>query len=131
MNESDTLETLKTIPVYGNSWLINLTDITSGFSAICGDNQLAFYAIHYVALCVITISLLLSLLVIKSIHTKWRDYSSKLDFPIRFPLYLAVADTLWGISHFTDHLYLLTSETYPTSHFVKDALSINLWFFFG
>ncbi len=131
MNTSDTLDFKTSLPIYGHGWLINFTGIKPGYSAICGENRLAFFAIHYTALLVITISLVSSLAVLKSIYTKWKDSSSKVDFSVRFPLYLAVADILWGISHFTDHMYLVTAQVYPKAAIVEEALSMNLWFFFG
>lgn len=131
MNDTSWDENTTTLPVYGHGWLINLSEIRPGFSAIAGENRLAFFAIHHIAICVITLSFASSLVVIKSIHAKWRDSTSKLDFPTRFPLYLAIADNLWGISHFADHMYLVTTETYPSAESVKELLSMNLWFFFG
>lgn len=48
-----------------------------------------------------------------------------------FPFNLAVADVLWGISHFIDHMYLVTAQRFPESQLVIEALSINLWLFSG
>lgn len=131
MNISESSNLKQPLPINGHRWLINFTDIRPGFSAICGENKLAFYAIHYTALCIITVSVISSLAVLKSIYSKWKDSSSKVDFSVRFPFYLAVADILWGMSHFTDHVYLVTAQVYPSAALVKDALSMNLWFFFG
>lgn len=112
-------------------WLLNTSEIVAGGSAILGGNRLAFFAIHHTALCTITVSFVASLIVISRVLLKWRNSKSTTDLSIRFPFYLAVAESLWGISHFSDHLYLVTTQVYPAAQNVKLALSINLWFFFG
>lgn len=122
------MNTTLTPPHY---WFTSASEISPGGSAILGENRFAFFAIHHTALCTITISFVASLIVISKIYGKWKYSKNKLDLAIRFPLYLAIAEALWGISHFSDHLYLVTTQTYPTTRAMKEALSINLWFFFG
>lgn len=114
-----------------SNWLISTSEVKPGGSAIIGGNRLAFFAIHHIALCIITISSISSVIVIHKIIFGWKNSSVVLDFPLRFPLYLAVADVLWGISHFIDHIYLVTTQQFPENQIVIDALSINLWTFFG
>jgi len=111
-------------------WLIPISSIGPGKSAILGGNYPAFYIIHGAALTVIAISVLSCIVLISWILCKWKTSGLEINFSVRFPLYLAIADILWGVSHFTDHLYLVTTQVYPHGS-TKLGLSIFLWFFLG
>jgi hypothetical protein len=93
-----------------SNWLINISLIEPSHSAILGGNHFLFYIIHTIAICVLITFLLSCLFVIISILS---SKQKSLDFADRFPLYLAIADGLWGISHLTDHLIVLTTHTIP------------------
>jgi len=110
------------------SWFHDIKEIKPGNSAILNENYVAFYTIHYTAVLLIATSLISCPIVIISILI--RATKEKLDFSDRFPLYLAISDFFWGLSHLTDHLVLITQKTYPNAT-PATLLSINLWFFLG
>lgn len=128
---SSLLRFSQVVSIRMQGWLINASEITPGGSAVLGRNYVAFYTIHCVALYMIVVSLLSCFVVLYKILSKWRKCKSKIDFPVRFPLYLAIADTLWGISHLIDHTYLIAFHAYPTSVALIRFLSFKMWVFFG
>jgi hypothetical protein len=116
-------------PHTSSHWLLNISEIKLGHSAVLGGNYTWFYIIHMVAVSLIVASLTSCAIVIGCIIKGCGK--KKTDFAERFPFYLAVADLLWGISHLIDHLFLLATHTYPSSHTLSVLLSINIWTFLG
>jgi hypothetical protein len=113
----------------GSYWHHDISLIKPGNSAILGDNYWAFYGVHIIGMLVITVSTISSVVVILNIlsHRCTRNW----DFSDRFPLYLAIADGLWGISNLTtDHIVLLVTKVFPPSE-IATLLSINLGMFLG
>jgi len=109
-------------------WLLDASEIKPESSAILSQNYFAFYTIHYTAIVLIVTSLVSCVFVIISIFSGAKKHN--LDFSDRFPLYVAIGDFLWGVSHFIDHLILITRTIYPSSRVVT-LLGVNLFFFLG
>lgn len=119
-----------------HKWFFNVSEIELGGSSVLGENYMAFYTIHILAMSLIVTSLTSCTVVIVSIlcgvwHQNEGGKRSRMDFADRFPFYLAVADALWSISHLIDHFYLVTTHRYPSSQIVSILLSINIWTFLG
>lgn len=131
-----------------DNWLHNLSEIKPGNSAIIGGHKLTFYGIHAAGIILSLVSLGSSLAVIFSIlsanriHLVWtlkrRKLSTDLstncggstwDFSDRFPLYMAVADTLWSIVNLgLDHAILLITRKFPDKT-LETFLAVSLGFF--
>lgn len=80
--------------------------------AVWKGDYAVFYGMHVGGISQIALSVLGSLAVIFAIARK-RSARSAGNFSDRFPLYIAITDLLWGISHITDHIVILSSHYYP------------------
>jgi len=112
---------------YKMQWIYQTSEISPGSSAILGNNYIAFYAVHFLAIFIIAVSIASSLVVIINVVTIARR-KGKHDFSVRFPIYIAIADALWGTSHLCDHVYLLITQTCPqTNTLVIFTIFMVVW----
>lgn len=114
-------------------WIIPISEIELGESSILGNNYLVFYTIHITSLVIVFISILscISVLISVILNSKssksGNEYNAAVGgFTKRFPIYLAIADALWGLSHSLDHTYLLVYHKYPEKP-LSTFLSLNCW----
>jgi len=115
-------------------WLISTSEIGPGCTAVLGKKFLFFYVLHCSSISCISVSMISCLVVIfcishSLIDRKIRE-SRRNEVAIRFPLYIAIADFIWGTVHLGDHFYLIVEQRYP-----KDPravyLGIHVLYFLG
>jgi len=116
-------------------WFVSVSEIQPGNSAILGNKVTFFYIMHCSAVGIIVLSMSSCLVVIVHItsqlrKTRYGKINQRQDFALRFPLYLAIVDFVWGAAHSMDHLFLLIHQEYSKNS-VVNLLGVSLWIFFG
>lgn len=114
-----------------SKWLIPVSEIKPGASAILGENYVAFFTIQILGIVVLSFSLIAGIVVLSNIWLQWKRGQSGLEMSVRFPMYFAVIDMLWGISNLVGHFYLVIAQTIPESKTLREGLSVFMCIFFG
>ncbi|XP_076099868.1 uncharacterized protein LOC143069224 [Mytilus galloprovincialis] len=94
----------------------NIIQIKDGYDLpVYGIAEGTFYTLHVPAMACICISFICAISVI--LYSFYRqNYSKFFDWSKseRFVVYMALCDALFNVSHFSDHLHIVVTKSFPT-----------------